>query len=55
MDEEPLLEIPHFLRNQRNLVDEGILKDGEPCSHKGCLHHITHPCESCGRIAGIKS
>jgi hypothetical protein len=30
-----------------------MLKDNEPCSHKGCLHHITHPCEGCGRIGGI--
>jgi hypothetical protein len=28
------------------------IKDGEPCSHPGCLAHITHPCEGCGRIAG---
>ena len=28
------------------------LKDGDPCEHKGCLSHITHPCEGCGRIAG---
>lgn len=28
------------------------LKDGEPCHHRGCLSHITHPCEGCGRIAG---
>ena len=27
------------------------LKDSEPCS-VGCLHHATHPCEKCGRIAG---
>lgn len=26
--------------------------DGEPCSHPGCLHHVSHPCEGCGRIAG---
>jgi protein gp37 len=26
--------------------------DGNPCSHTGCFHHITHPCEGCGRIAG---
>lgn len=25
---------------------------GEPCNHPGRLHHITHPCEGCGRIAG---
>lgn len=30
------------------------LKDGEPCNHKGCINHITHPCEVCGRIAGQK-
>ena len=29
------------------------LRDGEPCSHTGCLNHITHPCEGCGRIGGI--
>ena len=23
-------------------------KDGEPCS-PGCKHHVTHPCEKCGR------
>lgn len=26
--------------------------DDVPCSHTGCFHHITHPCEGCGRIAG---
>lgn len=26
--------------------------DGEPCSHPGCLNHVTHPCEGCGRTAG---
>lgn len=30
-----------------------IYKDGEPCNHVGCLHHVTHPCEVCGRICGI--
>lgn len=28
------------------------LKDGVPCHHSGCLSHITHPCEGCGRIGG---
>lgn len=28
------------------------LKPHEPCDHPGCLHHVTHPCEGCGRIAG---
>jgi hypothetical protein len=29
------------------------LKTGEPCPHIGCLQHITHPCEGCGRIGGV--
>ena len=29
-------------------------EDGEPCRHPGCLQHIRHPCEGCGRIAGRK-
>ena len=29
------------------------LKDGEPCAHAGCLSHISHPCEYCGRIGGV--
>lgn len=28
------------------------LPDGVPCDHVGCLSHVTHPCEDCGRIAG---
>lgn len=28
-------------------------KDGRPCSHSGCLHHISHPCEGCGRVGGV--
>jgi hypothetical protein len=24
----------------------------EPCGHFGCLLHISHPCEVCGRVAG---
>lgn len=24
----------------------------EPCSHPGCFHHISHPCEGCARIMG---
>jgi hypothetical protein len=23
-----------------------------PCDHPGCLNHVTHPCEGCGRVAG---
>jgi hypothetical protein len=28
------------------------LKNGQPCGHTGCLNHVTHPCEECGRVAG---
>ena len=28
------------------------LSSGEPCSHPGCLSHVSHPCEGCGRIEG---
>lgn len=30
------------------------LPDGVPCSHSGCLSHLSHPCEGCGRIGGRK-
>lgn len=26
--------------------------DGQPCNHRGCLNHISHPCEGCGRTGG---
>jgi hypothetical protein len=28
------------------------IPDGVPCGHPGCLSHVSHPCEGCGRIAG---
>jgi len=27
-------------------------RPGEPCSHPGCMSHVTHPCEGCGRQWG---
>lgn len=30
-----------------------IYKPNQPCRHLGCLSHITHPCEGCGRIGGL--
>lgn len=29
-----------------------FLEEYEPCDHTGCLSHVTHPCDSCGRIGG---
>lgn len=28
------------------------LEEWQPCFHAGCLNHVTHPCEVCGRITG---
>ena len=36
-----------------DIVKEGEYRDGEPCDHPGCLSHISHPCEGCGRIGGV--
>ena len=36
-------------------INKANLRDGEPCSHVGCLSHISHPCEGCGRVGGIRS
>jgi hypothetical protein len=33
-------------------IQEATYSPGEPCRHPGCLSHVTHPCEGCGRIAG---
>lgn len=30
------------------------LERGEPCSHPGCLSHVSHPCEGCGLAAGSR-
>ena len=34
------------------MKDNIIWKSGQPCNHKGCLYHVTKPCEGCGRIGG---
>jgi hypothetical protein len=39
----------YFLRRGRELR---AWKDGEPCPHPGCLSHVTHPCDGCGRVGG---
>ena len=39
-------------------IEDYILKEryetekDKPCNHPGCMHHVTHPCEGCGRIWG---
>lgn len=41
-----------FLDAKRRVNKRAKLKSGESCGHPGCLHHVSHPCECCGRIAG---
>ena len=40
------------LRGRKMTLGSGVREDGIPCSHPGCLNHISHPCERCGRIGG---
>lgn len=35
-----------------NARAEYLIPDGVPCGHAGCLSHVSHPCEGCGRIWG---
>lgn len=35
-----------------NKIQNCHLPDGVPCKHPGCLSHISHPCEGCGRVGG---
>lgn len=34
------------------IIPRRQLADGVPCGHAGCLSHLSHPCEGCGRIGG---
>lgn len=27
------------------------MRQGQPCNHPGCVAHVSHPCEGCGRYA----
>lgn len=38
--------------NPFTLAEPVAYRIGEPCAHPGCLSHISHPCEGCGRIGG---
>lgn len=52
--EDAIMQTRKFMDNTHWEIGpgEGKLKEGEPCSHTGCLSHVTHPCEVCGRVAG---
>lgn len=54
---EQLDRLTTALRESRSIEQGQVLnvttfRPGEACSHPGCLSHVTHPCEGCGRIAG---
>lgn len=36
----------------KRLTNRAAPHEGMPCGEPGCLSHVTHPCEGCGRIAG---
>jgi hypothetical protein len=40
------------MRSRRE-IEVPRFRDGVPCEHPGCLSHISHPCEGCGRIGGV--
>jgi len=44
--------VNYHVKENKIVIIPISLADGEPCTHIGCLNHITHPCEGCGRIAG---
>jgi len=47
----PNLECPFGVPGDRL---RAVCEPGEPCEHHGCLSHVTHVCERCGRgHAGI--
>lgn len=51
-----LLKIPaahHFVNFGPLLGPIDFRERKPPCSHKGCYHHVTHPCEGCGRTQGF--
>ncbi len=37
------------------VMHKGATTISDPCRHKGCHSHLTHPCEGCGRVAGQPS
>jgi hypothetical protein len=39
---------------KHDTIQSAGLEDGKPCGHPGCLNHVSHPCEGCGRIGGRK-
>ena len=45
-------DCPVFSRGGCQSSFEGI--DGEPCGHSGCMSHVSHPCEGCGRVNGMR-
>lgn len=38
-----------------HLEEAFSLRDGVPCRHPGCPHHVTHPCDGCGRVGGRRT
>ena len=52
-EKSTLHERPEPINNPPDSRPDSAIIDGESCDHPGCLSHVTHPCELCGRIAGL--
>lgn len=47
-----LADIAALVKTPKIASGAADLRDGVACGHPGCLSHISHPCEGCGRIGG---
>ena len=45
-------KIPYSEKDILDYISKFGILDGQPCNHVGCMSHVSHPCENCGRIAG---
>ena len=51
-DNMPHLKMAHAGAEYTEVALTQYIPPGEACGHPGCLNHIGHPCEKCGRIKG---
>ena len=44
-----VINVKYFMMMKNKFFEEIVYANGVPCYHKGCVNHVTHPCETCGR------
>lgn len=55
MDKESILKLTEMSEaTQRAWIGYYFKHQNNPCGHKGCINHISHPCENCGRFGACK-